>query len=51
MSDIQFPNVLLGPGSVTATVLDNNGAPATVLEAGGAGLSGSVLAGTVMSAL
>ena len=34
MSDIQFPNVLLGPGSVTATVLDNNGAPATVLEAG-----------------
>ena len=34
MSDIQFPNILLGPGSVTATVLDNNGAPATVLEAG-----------------
>ena len=36
MSDIQFPNILLGPGSVTATVLDNNGAPATVLEAGAA---------------
>jgi hypothetical protein len=34
MSDIQFPNILLGPGTVTATVLDNNGAPATVLEAG-----------------
>ena len=34
MSDIQFPNILLGPGGVTATVLDNNGAPATVLEAG-----------------
>ena len=33
MTDIQFPNILLGPGSVTATVLDNNGAPATVLEA------------------
>lgn len=33
MSDIQFPNVLLGPGTVTATVQDNNGAPATVLEA------------------
>jgi len=31
MSDIQFPNILLGPGSVTATVLDNNGAPATLL--------------------
>jgi hypothetical protein len=34
MSDIQFPNVLLGPGAISATVLDNNGAPATVLEAG-----------------
>ena len=33
MADIQFPNILLGPGTVTATVLDNNGAPATVLEA------------------
>ena len=33
MTDIQFPNVLLGPGTVTADVLDNNGAPATVLEA------------------
>jgi hypothetical protein len=34
MTDMQFPNILLGPGTVTATVLDNNGAPATVLEAG-----------------
>ena len=34
MSDIQFPNVLFGPGSVTATVQDNNGAPSSVLEAG-----------------
>jgi hypothetical protein len=34
MTDIQFPNILLGPGSVTADVLDNNGSPATVLEAG-----------------
>jgi hypothetical protein len=34
MADIQFPNQLLGPGSFTATVQDNNGAPATVLEAG-----------------
>jgi hypothetical protein len=33
MPDIQFPNILLGPGTVTADVLDNNGAPATVLEA------------------
>jgi hypothetical protein len=34
MTDIQFPAILLGPGTVTAAVLDNNGAPATVLEAG-----------------
>ena len=33
MTEIQFPNILLGPGTVTADVLDNNGAPATVLEA------------------
>jgi hypothetical protein len=33
MTDIQFPNILLGPGSVTAVVLDNNGSPATVVEA------------------
>ena len=33
MPDIQFPNILLGPGTVTATIFDNNGAPATVLEA------------------
>jgi hypothetical protein len=33
MTDIQFPNILLSPGTVTADVLDNNGAPATVLEA------------------
>jgi hypothetical protein len=34
MSDIQFPNTLLGPGSMSAVVVDNNGAPSTVLEAG-----------------
>ena len=34
MTNMQFPDILLGPGTVTATVLDNNGAPATVLEAG-----------------
>ena len=33
MAGIQFPNQLLGPGSFDAQVLDNNGAPATVLEA------------------
>jgi hypothetical protein len=33
MADIQFPNVLLGPGTFDAQILDNNGAPATVLEA------------------
>jgi hypothetical protein len=31
---IQFPNVLLNPGSFTATVEDNNGNPSTVLDAG-----------------
>jgi hypothetical protein len=34
MASIQFPNVLLGPGTFDATVNDNNGAPSTVLEAG-----------------
>lgn len=34
MADIQFPNVLFGPGTFTATVLDNNGQPASVLDAG-----------------
>ena len=33
MADIQFPNALFGPGTFTADVLDNNGAPASVLEA------------------
>jgi hypothetical protein len=33
MADIQFPNTILGPGTFTATVVDNNGAPSTVLEA------------------
>lgn len=34
MADIQFPNVLLNPGSFTATVIDNNGNPSSVLDAG-----------------
>ena len=34
MASIQFPNVLMGPGTATIVVNDNNGAPATVLEAG-----------------
>jgi hypothetical protein len=34
MADIQFPNVLFGPGTFDAVVLDNNGAPSTVLDAG-----------------
>jgi hypothetical protein len=33
MVDVQFPNTLFGPGTFTATVLDNNGSPATVLDA------------------
>lgn len=33
MAVMQFPNVLLGPGSFDATVIDNNGAPSSVLEA------------------
>jgi hypothetical protein len=31
---IQFPNVLLNPGSFNATVVDNNGNPSSVLDAG-----------------
>jgi hypothetical protein len=34
MAGIQFPNQILGPGTFNALVLDNNGAPSTVLEAG-----------------
>lgn len=34
MADIQFPNALFGPGTFTATVLDNNGSPSSVLDAG-----------------
>ena len=34
MADIQFPNTLLGPGQLLATVNDNNGNPTTVLDAG-----------------
>ncbi|TWF75361.1 hypothetical protein FHX44_111245 [Pseudonocardia hierapolitana] len=34
MADIQFPNVPLTGGPATMLVKDNNGAPATVLEAG-----------------
>lgn len=33
MASMQFPNVLLGPGTFDAQILDNNGAPSTVLEA------------------
>ena len=33
MADMQFPNVLLGPGTFNATLIDNNGSPSTVLEA------------------
>jgi hypothetical protein len=33
MAAMQFPNVLLGPGTFDATILDNNGAPSSVLEA------------------
>ena len=34
MAVIQFPNVLLNPGSFTATVVDNNGNPSSVLDVG-----------------
>lgn len=34
MAQIQFPNVLLGPGGFDAQIVDNNGAPSSVLEAG-----------------
>ena len=33
MTSIQFPNQFLGPGTLDVVVVDNNGAPATVLEA------------------
>lgn len=33
MAEIQFPNVLLAGGPATMVVNDNNGAPASVLEA------------------
>jgi hypothetical protein len=33
MAAMQFPNILLGPGAFDAQILDNNGAPSTVLEA------------------
>jgi hypothetical protein len=33
-STIQFPNLLLNPGTFNADVLDNNGAPSSVLDAG-----------------
>ena len=33
MAAMQFPNVLLGPGTFDAQILDNNGAPTSVLEA------------------
>jgi hypothetical protein len=36
MANIQFPNKLFGPGVFDAKVLDNNGDPADVLEAGDA---------------
>ncbi|RSM48402.1 hypothetical protein DMB66_46345 [Actinoplanes sp. ATCC 53533] len=34
MAQIQFPNVLFSPGTFNATIVDNSGAPASVLEAG-----------------
>jgi hypothetical protein len=34
MADIQFPAALFGPGAFESTLLDNNGAPSSVLEAG-----------------
>lgn len=34
MSHIQFPNQLFGTGEFSAKILDNNGDPSTVLEAG-----------------
>ena len=33
MTEIQFPDALFGPGTFTATVVDNNGTPASVLNA------------------
>ena len=34
MTEIQFPNLLLSPGDFNAVLVDNNGAPSTVLDAG-----------------
>jgi hypothetical protein len=34
MTDIQFPDLLLSPGTFTADLIDNNGVPSTVLDAG-----------------
>jgi hypothetical protein len=34
VADIQFPNVVFGPGTFDIVVNDNNGVPATVLDAG-----------------
>jgi hypothetical protein len=34
MAEIQFPNLLLSPGDFNAVLVDNNGAPSTVLDAG-----------------
>ena len=34
MADIQFPNVFFAPGTFEARVLDNNGDPRNVLDAG-----------------
>jgi hypothetical protein len=33
MASIQFPNILLGPGTFDATLVDNNGSPSSVLDA------------------
>jgi hypothetical protein len=33
MASIQFPNILLGPGAFDANLIDNNGAPSSVLDA------------------
>jgi hypothetical protein len=34
MAEIQFPNAFFAPGTLTAEVLDNNGDPRNVLDAG-----------------
>jgi hypothetical protein len=33
MAAMQFPNILLGPGTFDAQLIDNNGSPSSVLEA------------------